>query len=220
MRKGSRRTMAVKCILTVLLIVFILSTWPGYLFHEEYVSRTLCDRYESSDILDPGSVATQYFVPRGRHLSGIEFLVLFNESCVGNGSVEFLLCEESGHEIFSREIMLEQMESDEFYRVDFPVRLKEGTTYYWMLVGPDDEDAGLQMMYTGHLADQAPENTLFLLNDEQHGETAQTVSQYIYFTHADKAVIIGKYWVWAALVYIICMDIVTRLFREKRDAAA
>ena len=105
--------------------------------------------------------------------------------------------------------MLEQMESDEYYKVEIREWLKKGTTYYWILVSPDDESAELQVMYTNHRADQAPENTLFLMNDEQYGETSQSVSQYIYFTHADKIVIIGQYWMWAVLVYIICMEMVS-----------
>lgn len=216
MNKRSRCILAVKCILTVSLIVLILCIWPGYLFHEEYVSRTFCDRYEPSDILLPGDAATQYFVPQRSYLSEIEFIVLFNESYAGNGEVRFILCEESGREIFSQEIMLEQMESDEYYKVEIRERLKKGTTYYWILVSPDDESAELQVMYTNHRADQASENTLFLMNDEQYGETSQSVSQYIYFTHADKIVIIGQYWMWAVLVYIICMEMVSRFANLKR----
>ena len=85
MNKRPRCILAVKCILTVSLIVLILCIWPGYLFHEEYVSRTFCDRYEPSDILLPGDAATQYFVPQRSYLSEIEFIVLFNESYAGTG---------------------------------------------------------------------------------------------------------------------------------------
>lgn len=219
MNKRSRRILAVKCVLTVSLVAFILCVWPGYLFHEEYVSRTFCDRYEPSEILLPGDAATQYFVPQRSFLAGIEFMVHFKEAYTGSGTVRFVLCEESGREIFSQDIILEQMESDEYYKVEIRERLKEGAVYYWTLVSPDDERAELQVMYTGHMADQAPENTLFLMNDEQYGETSQTVSQYTYFIHPDKVIIIGGYWMGAVLVYLVGMDIATRIFGREKDNA-
>lgn len=209
----------IKAVLTVALIAFILCVWPGYLAYDLYVSRTLSERYEASDTLIPGSIVTQYFVPQRSHMSAIEFAVIFNEENVGSETVQFILCEESGREIFSEDIALDQMDSGCYYTVDIKKSLKEGRTYYWTLVCPDAENVGLQLMYTNHLTDQAPENSLLLLNEEQYGDITQTISQYTYHVHADKIVIIGTYWMGAILVYIICMDIVSR-FAEPGQAGS
>lgn len=216
MDKGLRVIWAIRCILTVALVGFILCVWPGYLAHDYYVSRTFSERHEPTDVLLPQSVAVQYFVPQRSHMTGIEFALLFNEEKAGNETVRFILCEESGREIFSQEIMLEQMGSGCYYNVEIDERLKAGETYFWALTGPDAEDIELQIMYTNHLTDQAQENTLFLLNDVQYGEISQTISQYTYLIHSDKIIIIGEYWAGAVLVYIICMDIVSRFPKRKQ----
>ena len=195
------------------LIGFILCVWPGYLAHDYYVGRTFTERGESSELLIPQSVVVQYFVPQRSYVANIEFEVLFNEENAGDESVWFTLCENSGREIFSQEIRLEQMESDSYYSIEINKRLKAGETYFWTLVCPDAEGIDMRVMYTNHLSDQAPENTLFVLNDEQFGEISQTLSQYTYLIHPDKIIIIGGYWTGAVLVYIICMDIVSRFFK-------
>lgn len=214
---GYRRGIwAARCILTVLLAGCMLGVWPGYLVHDDYVSRTISDRSEAADVPAPRSAVTQYFVPRQGHMARMEFAVLFDEEKAGDSAVRFALCEESGREIFSREILLEQMESGMYYGIRIDRPLKAGGTYSWTLVSPDAEDIGFQVMYTNHLDDQAPENTLFLLGEEQYGEIAQTVSQYTYRTHPDKIIILGKYWLGAVLAYIVCMDMVNRLAEAGR----
>jgi len=200
----------------MLLIGFILCVWPGYLAHDYYVSRTFTERGESSDVLIPQSVIVQYFVPQRSYLANIELELLFNEENAEDETVRFTLCEGSGREIFSREIMLEQMESDSYYNIEIHKRLKAGETYFWTLECPDAESIGMQVMYTNHLTDQAPENTLFVLNDEQYGEISQTLSQYTYLIHPDKIIIIGGYWTGAVLVYIIIMDILSRFLKPKQ----
>lgn len=216
MDKRPRVIWAIRCILTVVLVGFILCVWPGYLAHDHYVSRTFSERHEFSDALFPQSVMTQYFVPQRSHLCGIEFAILFNEEKAGNEAVRFILCDEAGREIFSQEILLEQMHSGWYYNVEIDERLKAGETYSWTLECPDAEDIELRVMYTNHLADQAAENALFMLNDAQYGEITQTISQYTYLIHSDKIIIIGEYWAGAVLIYIICMDIVSRFPKRKQ----
>lgn len=216
MDKKQRVLWAVRCILTVLLIGFILWAWPGYLAHDYFVSRTFSERYEHTDILPSQSVMTQYFVPQRSHMCGIEFAIIFNEAKVEDETARFVLCEGSGREILSREIPLKRMGSGFYYEIEVNKRLNAGETYYWELIYPDADDIGFQVMYTNHLADQAPENTLFLLNDEQYGDITQTISQYKYLVHPDKIIIICNYWMTTVLVYVICMDIVSRFSGPKQ----
>lgn len=216
MDKRQRVIWAVRCILTVLLIGFILCAWPGYLVHDYFVNRTFSERHEYTDILPSQSVMTQYFVPQRSHLCSIEFAIMFNEENAGDETIRFVLCEESGCEILSKEIPLEQAGSGSYYKITVNKRLEKGKTYYWALICPDAEDIDIQVMFTNHLTDQAQENVLFLLNDEQYGDITQTISQYTYLVHPDKIIIIGNYWMGAVFVYVICMDIVSRFSKPKR----
>ncbi|MDE7043478.1 MAG: hypothetical protein K2O97_00370, partial [Acetatifactor sp.] len=84
--------------------------------------------------------------------------------------------------------------------------------------GTETDDLNLRLMCTNYTEDQAPENTLFLLNENQVGENTQTVSQYTYLVHPDKIVIVGGYWMGFVMLYIICMDVATRLFVGKRES--
>lgn len=219
MKKRPWGIWAVKGVLTVALITCILCVWPGYLIHDEYVSESRGARYEPTYILAPGDVAAQYFVPQRSHMSGIEFAIIFDDTYIGDASIRFVLREESGQEILSQDIMLEQVPSGWFYTVEFDERLKAGETYYWELVVPDVKKLDLQIMYTNHLTDQAAENKLFLLNGEKYGDygdITQSISQYVYLSHPDKIIIIGKYWAGAVLIYIICMDIVSRISKPRQ----
>lgn len=165
------------------------------------------------------SMLEQHFVPRQTYLKGVQFAAVFEEGNVDNQEISFLLCEESGKEIFSKAVRLDEMESGHYYQVEVDRRLKTDQAYYWALVGPGTAGVDFQLMYTNHVEDQAPENTVLILNENQVGENAQTISQYTYVVHPDKVIIIGGYWMGAVLVYIICMDVVTRIFRGKQDSA-
>ena len=209
----------VRGILTISLIGFVLWAWPGYLAHDYYVSKTSSVRHEGTDILPDYSIVILYFVPQKTHLADIQFAVLFEEENVENEEITFILCEESGKEIFSKVIRLDEMESGRYYDVKYIWRLRTDQVYYWELVGSETANVNLRMMYTSYEEDQASENTLFLLNENQVGESTQTISQYTYLVHPDKIVIIGGYWMGLVMVYIICMDVATRLLAGKRESA-
>lgn len=218
MKKKPWQLWSVRCILTVLLIGFVLWTWPGYLAHDYYVSETFSGHYETTETLSNYSVITQYFVPQKTHLASIQFAAIFNEENVENEKVEFVLYEESGREIFSEEILLEQIENGSYHDINVNKRVTVNEKYYWVLVGPETESVNFEVMYTNYVEDQSPDNTLFLLNDEQVNEGAQTISQYTYLVHPDKVIIIGEYWTGAVLAYIICMDVVNRFFGIKQES--
>lgn len=202
-------------VLTIILIGFVLWAWPGYLAHERFVSQTSSVHHESTDVFPAYGMAEQHFIPQKTYLAGIQFAAYFEEQSVENEEAIFLLCDESGKEIFSSAIKLDEMVSGSYYEVKFGRWLKTDQEYCWKIVGPAAADVNFQLMYTNHVEDQAPENTLFILNGNQVGENTQTVSQYVYFIHPDKVIVIGGYWMGSVLVYIICMDILTRIFRGK-----
>ncbi len=223
MDKRLRIIWMIRVILTLLLIGFILGVWPGYLVHDLYVSRTMSELYESTEVLAPRSVVTQYFVPQRGHLSAIEFAVLFDKTKVKGETLRFSIYNEAGEEIFSQDIKLERMKSESYYKVHIDGKLNAGETYCWVIECPDAGDIGLKAMYTNHLANQAPENALFLLDNEKYGDygdITKSISQYTYLIHPDKIEIIGEYWAGAVLAYIICMDILSRFSGDGNDRTA
>lgn len=217
-KQRRRNLWIVRGIITILFIGLILWAWPGYLAHDYYVSKTSSVHYEDTKIPPDYSIVTQYFVPQKTHLANIQFAVLFEEESVEDEKITFTLCEESGKEIFSKVIRLRDLESGCYYDVKYYCRLKTDQVYYWQLVGTETDDLNLRLMCTNYTEDQAPENTLFLLNENQVGENTQTVSQYTYLVHPDKIVIVGGYWMGFVMLYIICMDVATRLFVGKRES--
>ena len=161
------------------------------------------------------AAAAQYFIPQNTRLGEIMFAAVFNGEYPEGAEIGFVLCEESGKEIFSQKIPLDQMESSRYYSVAVNQKVKTGQKYYWVLTGPAGADTDFQIMYTNHEEDQAPENELFLVQEEQIGESAQSVSQYTYMVHPDKIIVIGGYWLGALLVYLFCMDVANRLLGVK-----
>ena len=211
-KKVEKKLWAARCVLTVLLIGFMLWAWPGYLAHDYYISETLSNRYEPTEVLSGQSTVTQYFIPQDTHLASIHIAVIFDSANVEDETIEFTLYEESGREILSEVIPLKQLYSGHYYDIKINKRVKTDQEYYWVLSAPESGLANLQVMFTGHLADQAPDNTLFLLNDKPIHDTAQSVSEYIYLSHPDKIIIICGYWISAILVYIIGLDLANRVF--------
>ncbi len=91
-------------------------------------------------------------------------------------------------------------------------KVRVGELYYWRIVAPEAQEAQLSVMYTDTQEYQAPENQYITLGEEQYGnETSQSVSQYVYKVHPDKAVVIGKYWIFFVLIWILCMEAADRV---------
>lgn len=217
MEKKQRQLWTARCILTVILVGFMLWAWPGYLAHDYYVSETHSGRYEPTDVLSGENTVTQYFVPQNTHLAKIQIAVLFDNESIEDEAIEFALYEESGKEIHSEVIPLKQMITGHYYDININKRVKTDRQYYWVLSAPESDRIDFQVMFTGHLADQAPDNTLFLLNDKPIHDTAQTVSQYVYLSHPDKIVIICVYWLSEILAYIVCLELADRFFGTKKS---
>ena len=204
-----------KGILTIILLVFMWSAYPGYGFHTLYLSDTASHRYVTSEAIS-NTVMTQYFTPILPYLESIQLAVEFNEEYETEEKVTFVLCKETGKELFSCEIPLKDMESNLYYEVKVNQRLKTGEVYYWSLTTPIDEAYDWKPMYTEYPEDQEPENVRFLVGDNAYGSSeAQTISRYVYYDHHDKVVIIGGFWAGALLAYIVGLEIINRVFKTR-----
>lgn len=208
----------IRGLLTIVLIVFCLGVWPGYFIHDFYLSKTSSVHGELTQILENGELVVQYFIPQATHLGSIQFVLSYEEEKAEEQILTFLLCEENGKEILTKEVPIKEIKRKLYYDMPVNKRLKPGQIYYWALVMPADLDASCSVMYTNVVEDQAPENLYFTINDQlSGGETAQTVSQYNYYAHPDKAVILGVYWISAFLVYLVALEIVDRIFKRNKN---
>ena len=199
-------------ILTIRLLVFLWAAYPGYVFHDYFLSKTMSNRYTSTEVLSGQMMATQYFVPQLPRLYSIQIAAEFDEEKTNGETVTFSLCEESGNVLFTRDIALSEMEAATYYDIVVNQKLEPGRTYFWNITSPRDSAPGWKVMYTEYVEDQAPENILFHIDDNPYGnEAAQTISQYNYYQHHDKSLIIAGFWMMGILAYIICLEIIRRV---------
>lgn len=212
---------AIKGILTLILFLFCLSVWPGYLIHDYDLSRTISEGALFTEVLKDSDIIIQYFSPQKVLLSDIEFAIDYEEQNKGE-ILLFTLCNEEGKELFSCSIPMEEIEAGSYYSVPVRQRLKVGEIYYWSLSAPEGWRGGCRLMYTPIVANQALENLHMEVSGQLYDpETYQSVSQYNYIVHKDKAVIAGTYWTGAIVLYLIMMELIDRLFQyiyKKRSA--
>ena len=213
--KTNRKLYWMRAGATVLLLLFILAVYPGYLARDEYLSETNSARYLLTDELRGAAVAGQSFQPLHPYLNSIQFAIEFDEQAAGDESLSFLLCDEGQKVLESREIPLKEISSRCYYNVEINRMLRRDKVYEWRLVMPEGADLGCRLMYTEVRELQAPENRGFSVDGGRYGaEGAQTVSQYQYHVHADKAVILGNYWCGAVLLYLVVMECINRLWKS------
>lgn len=202
-------------ILTVILAVFMWSAFPGYVFHTWFWSDTASNHSVVTEVLADSVLTTQYFAPILPFIRSIQFAVEFEEEVDEGETVLFSLCDEDENVIFSQEIPISDMESNTYYDVEINQRLKTGRNYYWSLTSPMSAAYDWKMMYTELPGDQAVENQLFLIGNDTYGSgDAQTISQYVYYDHHDKVVIIGGFWSGGILVYLICLEVINRILKK------
>ena len=214
LRKKDIARWIVTGILTIILLVYIWAAYPGYVFHDFFLSKTLSSRYTSTEVLSSQSVATQYFVPQLPRLYSIQIAAEFDEEKATGETVTFSLCEESGNVLFTRDIALSEMEAATYYDIVVNQKMEPGRTYFWNITSPQDPSSEWKVMYTEYVEDQAPENSLFCIDNIPYGdEAAQTISQYNYYQHHDKSLIIAGFWMMGILAYIICLEMIRRVFR-------
>jgi len=209
---GKRKKLWItRVILTMALAGAMLAVWPGYAVYDTYVSNT--NSYGcllTEPLSDKGSFA-QYFVPQWRWLHTIELAVQYNEEAARGQSLRFELCRGSGECIYEEEIPLERIPNGGYFGIEVDRHLQAGEEYYWSIAAPQDADSRLVVMYTDTEAYQAAENEYITWNGVGYGTgSSQSVSQYIYRLHPDRAEILGKYWTFFILVWIVCMEVADR----------
>ena len=213
--KANRKIDWIRAGITVILLLFMLAVYPGYLARDEYLSSTNSVQYMTTDELGEAAVVEQFFQPLHTYLNSIQLAIEFDEQAAGDACLSFLLWEEDQKVLASCEIPLKEISSQCYFDVEINKMLRQDKVYHWSLVLPEGTDLGCSLMYTEIIELQAPENQGFLVNGEAYGaEGAQTISQYRYYVHADKAVILGNYWCCAILLYWVAMECINRLLKS------
>lgn len=217
-QRNQRNKWIARIILTCILLIYMWAAFPGYGFHTWYTSITSSHRYITTESLSNATVTTQYFTPLLPYLKSIQLAVKFNNEVTANENVTFSLYSENGKLLFTKDIPIADMASKRYYEVEIHKRLKTGKNYYWTLTSPMDAAYDWQIMYTEYPEDQAPENTSFLIDGTPYGITeAQTISQYIYYDHHDKVVIISGFWASGFFVYLIALEIINKIFKTSSN---
>ena len=202
-------------ILTIILLGFMWSVYPGYFIHDYFLSTTISSSCTTTSNLPGTAQATQYFVPQLPYLDAIQFAVEYKEEAIQDQIITFVLCEGASDKIIvTRDIPLKDVPYSCYYETAIGKKVNAGKEYYWYLIAPAEETCGFRILYTENIADQAPENSLFIINNAPVSDYAQTVSQYQYYVHPDKVIIIAGYWMSSILVYIVCLEIINRLCKN------
>ena len=202
-------------IATVLLIMVELAFWPGYLAHDFFWSKSNSAYGNYNSPYAKGVSTTQYFIPQMSGLSGIDIVADFDENAVGNETLEFAIYDEKGKKIYDDQISIAEMQSGMYYTIPVKKKLKVGEQYYWTICATEDLPYDWRLMYSADKTGIAPENTFVTSEGQQtFGEEQQTVSQYCYYTHKDKVIIIATCWCGSILIYLIILEIIQKIFRK------
>ena len=202
-------------VLTILMILLELSFWPGYLVHD-YITNKSDSSYGSNGFAVTAETSiTQYFIPQMKWLGSVDIVAAFNEEIVGDEKLNFTIYSETGKEIFNREIPISEMEDGIYYTIPVKKKLKVGEQYHWTIESTTELPYDWQLILSEDKTGIAPENTFLEVNGIQNiGEEAQTVSQYSYYIHKDKVVIIATCWCGTFLVYLICLEALQKIFNR------
>lgn len=103
------------------------------------------------------------------------------------------------------------MQSGLYYTIPVKKKLKVGEQYYWTICATEDLPYDWRLMYSADKTGMASENTFVTSEGQQtFGEEQQTVSQYCYYTHKDKVIIIATCWCGSILIYLIILEIIQK----------
>lgn len=201
---------------TVLLILVGLSFWPGYLVHDYFWSKSDSSYGSYSLPYAEGVSTTQYFIPQLNWLSSIDIVANFDKTAVGDEKLQFVLYDEDGNKIYSKEIAVSKMQDGLYYTIPIRKKLKAGEQYHWTLSAAEDLPYDWRLMLSTNKIGIASENTFVQLGGLQDiGEEQETVSQYCYYVHKDKVIIIATCWGGSILVYIIILEAIQKLFAQR-----
>lgn len=203
-------------LLTVLFILLELSFWPGYLVHDYFYSKSRGYGVYCK-IGDEGTNFTQYFIPQMRRLASIDIAASFPENEVGDEKIKFTLYDETGKEVLCRWIPISQMEDGRYYTIPIRKKLKADAQYHWTVEVTESLPYDWSLMLSEDKTGIAPENTFLEMNGIPGiGDEAQTVSQYAYYIHKDKVIILATCWCGTFLVYLTGMEIIQKIFNRKK----
>lgn len=129
--------------------------------------------------------------------------------------LEFAIYDEKGKKVYNDQISIAEMQSGLYYTIPVKKKLKVGEQYYWTICATEDLPYDWRLMYSADKTGIASENTFVTLEGQQtFGEEQQTVSQYCYYTHKDKVIIIATCWCGSILIYLIILEIIQKIFRK------
>lgn len=199
-------------VLGVMAVLFMLSVWPGYFLHREYVSETISDGCGESEALTEGLFVRQSFVPQYGRLANIQIAVVYEEGAAEGVRLMFELLDEQGNTVFSQDIPLQEIPSAQYYEVEINRTVEQGEEYFWQLTPVNPGESRIRIMYTENEQYQAAENRQLLCAGREMGN-GQAVVQYGYRIHMER-LHIAEIWLGTILVYLVLLELLHRFLFE------
>ena len=220
MKRGKNsKLIAVRVLLTLLLVSFCLGVWPGYLFHTYKKENRYTTNVFQSVSLKPGESAKQWFVPADKWISRISLAVAYDEQYGTEDRFTFAIKDEQGKTILEEELYFGEIENGSFCSISVDQKVKPNKLYCWQLFVPEDIQSECAILCTEDTNGNAVENRELYIADVQ--SVGNALNQYEYYAHRDKVVIIGGYWAGALMVYLFLLELVHRLeeavWRKKNE---
>ncbi len=107
--------------------------------------------------------------------------------------------------------------TDDIIRFPSEKKLKADAQYHWTVEVTESLPYDWSLMLSEDKTGIAPENTFLEMNGIPGiGDEAQTVSQYAYYIHKDKVIILATCWCGTFLVYLTGMEIIQKIFNRKK----
>lgn len=210
---------AVKVLLTVTLIIFCAGVWPGYLFHTYQTVDSYPNNVAQTQWLSVGDTVQQHFSPVYSRSFKIRMALDFDESVVDDEYLRFTLLDDTGANIYDKEIYFNQISSDFYFDIEVRQKLDTQREYVWTLTMPEDTRLQYAVLCVDDVNTNIPENKALLINDKSTQN--KSLNEYNYYAHYDKPTIIGDFWIGAFLVWSLMLELTDRtenfLKRKKND---
>ena len=145
----------------ILVLVWLLSVWPGNSMRSEFVSKSIADDDRRTDSITQDLPVIQQFIPQYERLSTIGFIMNRGQGAVQQGLVSFKVYDTAINLIMQKDFQMEEIEDGGFTDVNLGMKVKPGETYYFRIEVSGLTDQAPTLSYRSLSGCGPEENTIF-----------------------------------------------------------